>query len=76
MILIFCIKGCSYGIRNQKIISIQASLSFDRTSASYMAEFVDDDSLDQTFISNYDYFFCLSLIADGEILILNSMGYY
>jgi hypothetical protein len=50
---------------------IPASLYFDRSSVSYVASFLDDDSVDTTFVSDLEYFFCTSFIADGEILILN-----
>jgi hypothetical protein len=57
------------------IRSTPAFLYFDLTSVSYVAESIDDDSSTAAFSSGSDMFFCGSLIVDGEILILNLIGW-
>lgn len=49
-------------------------INFDRTSVSYVTELTDDDSTNVSFAPDYNYFFCASLIVDGEILMLNVFG--
>lgn len=50
-------------------------INFDRTSVSYVTELIDDDSTNVSFTPEYNFFFCASLIVDGEILILNMFGW-
>lgn len=57
------------------IRSAPAYLYYDRTSVSYVAESIDDDSSTVAFSAGSDMFFCASLIIDGEILVLNMFGY-
>ena len=52
-----------------------ATLYFDRSSVIYLAEFIDYDSSDQAFVSDYDYYFCLSLNDDGKTLMPNTVRY-
>jgi hypothetical protein len=40
---------------------IPASLYFDRSSVSYVASFLDDDSIDTTFATDLEYFSALRL---------------
>jgi hypothetical protein len=57
------------------IRSTPAFLYFDRTSVSYVAESIDEDSSTAAFSAGSDMFFCASLIIDGKVLILNMLGY-
>lgn len=52
-----------------------SSLYFDRSSVTYLAEFVDEDSSDQAFIADHEFFFCLSLNDDGKTLLPNMVRY-
>lgn len=51
------------------------SLHFERTSVSYVAQWIDND-YNTGFDPEYENFFCTSMIEDGKILILNSYGFY
>ena len=54
---------------------IPATLYFDSSSVSYIAELTDGDSLDPTFIPESDYFAWVSVIVDGKLLVNNPIGY-
>jgi hypothetical protein len=54
---------------------VPAIILFERTSASFVSEAIDEDVSTEAFVPAHEYFFCTSLIVDGEILMLNIYGY-